>query len=44
MMQRRRDRIMQRMDTDGDKAISRAELDAYVNSQFKAADADTDGG
>ncbi len=44
MMERRRDRIMKRMDADQDGAISRAELDGYVNTQFKLADADTDGG
>ncbi len=43
-MERRRDRIMKRMDADEDDAISRAELDDYVGAQFKSADADTDGG
>ncbi len=41
---RRIDRILSRMDGDGDASVSRDELRSYISKEFGAADADKSGG
>ena len=41
--ERRRQRILEQMDGDGDGAISRAEFSTFVDAMFALADADSDG-
>ena len=43
-LERRRNRMLENMDTDKNGNISRAELDAYVEAMVKGADSDKDGG
>ena len=43
-LERRRNRMLENMDTDKNGNISRAELDTYVEAMVKGADSDKDGG
>jgi len=44
MMDRRRDRIMARLDADKDGRITAAEVEGHVGAMLGKADADKDGG
>jgi len=37
------ERMIARIDSDGDGAVSRAEVDAFIDGRFEASDADGDG-
>jgi hypothetical protein len=44
MQDRRRDRILERMDFDKDGAVNKEEVDTYLDQLFATADGDHDGG